>query len=107
MSDWVTFIDGIRDDAGKLAKNELKALVSTAVADTNEVVKSVGGAVEKYLSQLASGEITREEFAAYMKQQARLARMRSNKATVQEKARIQRLADGIQTLLIDGLSKLV
>lgn len=103
----MTFIDGLKDEAASLAKEELKGLITNAVQDGNEFIRKQAAKAERYLNQLATGEITKEQFEGYMKDIESLTRMQALKLTVEAKARAQRLADGIQNLILDKMMKLL
>jgi len=104
---WERFIDSIRDDAGQLAKEELKLLIRDAVSDSDRFLQEQGRKMERYLTQLASDEITKEQFEGYMEDLRILTQMQARKMKVAAKARAQRLAQGIVDLVIDGLLVLV
>ena len=104
---WIQFLDELKDEAGTLAKEELKDLLLKSLTDSNEFLKKQAVKVERYLNQLAAGEITKEQFEGYMKDIESLTRMQALKLTVEAKARAQRLADGIQNLILDKMLKLL
>ncbi len=58
MSTFTDYIDGLQDKAGTLAKEELKALISTARNDKSEFVRLQAENIERWTEQLAAGEIT-------------------------------------------------
>jgi hypothetical protein len=104
---WIEYLDSLRDDAGALAKQELKGLLQSALVDTNGTVSAIAGDVKKYLEQLGNGQITKAQFLSLMDDQKTVARMKARREAVEVKARLQKLADGIERLLINGLSKLL
>jgi len=104
---WITFIDELKDEAGILAKNELKNLVSDSLKDAEEFTRNQAQKVQRYLNQLALGKITKKQFESYMVDIAELTRMNALKMEVAAKARAQRLADGIQNIILDRLLKLI
>lgn len=104
---WITFIDELKDEAGILAKNELKDLVSNSLKDTEEFICKQALKVQRYLNQLALGKITKQQFEGYMVDISELTRMNALKMEVTAKVRAQRLADGIQNLILDRLFKLL
>lgn len=106
-SNWEVFIDNLKDDTGKLAKDELKALVKTTKNDSEAFIKKQGEKLERYLDQLATGAITKEQFKEYVEDIKNLTEMEKLKMSVAAKASAQRLADGIASLIIDGLLSLV
>lgn len=106
-SNWEVFIDNLNDDAGKLAKDELKGLVKAAKNDSEAFIKRQGEKLERYLDQLAAGAITKDQFKEYVEDIRDLTVMEKLKMSVAAKASAQRLADGITSLVIDGLLSLV
>jgi predicted YcjX-like family ATPase len=104
---WDDFIKGIVDDAGTLAKNELVDLITNAATDGEAFIQKQGQKMKRYIQQLADGEITKDEFQGYMVDLQDLMRMEALKMSVVAKARAQRIADGIQSMIIDRLLKLI
>ena len=104
---WEDFINGLKDNSGKLAKDELKSLITWAASEDVDFIREQGEDLERYLTQLANGQITKQQFDGYVRDMRRLARMEALQGSVAAKAAAQRLADGIQSLIIDGLIALV
>jgi len=104
---WETFIDDLKDSAGLLSKTELKEFVWEAKADHNEFIKKQGAKLERYLAQLSAGKITMAKFKGYMEDIRDLTEIQSLKMRVAAKARAQRLAQGIEKLIINGLMTLL
>lgn len=107
MSVWEDFINNLKDEAGKLAKDELKDLINTAKTDSEDFIKRQGVKLERYLSQLAKDEITKDQFEGYVIDIRDLTEMQALKMRVVAKAHAQRLANGIENLIIDGLLGLI
>jgi len=107
MPDWKDFVIGLKDDAGSLAKNELIGLVKSSNVDADEFVRKQAQKLERYLNQLAAGEITKEDFVHNMKNLQRLNEMQALKLSVAAKASAQRLTLGIQNLILDKLLNLI
>ena len=107
VSKWEDFIDNLRDEAGKLAKDELKDLVKTAKEDSEEFIRRQGEKLELYLNQLARGEITKEQFEGYILDIRDLSEMKVLEMSVEAKAKAQRLAMGIVNLILNGLISLL
>jgi hypothetical protein len=104
---WEDFIDNLKDDAGKLAKNELKELVKNSKEDSEKFIKKQGEKMELYLNQLADGQITKKQFEGYILDIKDLTEMQALKMVVAAKARMQSLAKGIENLIINGLLDLI
>ena len=90
-SKWEDFIDNLRDEAGKLAKDELKDLVKTAKEDSEEFIRRQGEKLELYLNQLAMGEITKEQFKGYILDIKDLIRLK--KLEIEVEARLKKNGD--------------
>ncbi len=104
---WIQFLDELKDEAGTLAKEELKDLLLKSLTDSNEFLKKQAVKVERYLNQLAADEISKIEFEGYMKDIESLTRIQAANLEVAARARAQRLADGIQNLILDRMLKLL
>ena len=102
---WETYIDGLRDDAGTLAKDELKKLVNEAKSDPDKFIRDKGRKMEKYLTQLAVGEITKEQFKGNIEDLKDLVEMKQLELSVAAKVSAQRIVADISRLMVDGLVK--
>lgn len=106
-SQWETFIDNLIAGGKQIAKDELKSLLLTTKADANVFIKSQGEKLERYLNQLAAGQITKEEFEQSVKDLKQLTELEALRLQVAAKASAQRLVAGISKLIIEGLLKLI
>lgn len=104
---WEDFVEGFRDQSGKLLKDELSKLILTTKEDANAFLQRQGEKLELYLNQLAEGLITKEQFEGYVKDIKDLTNMKSLQMTVAGKASAQRLVQGISELVIKGLMAMV
>ncbi len=107
MSKFTDYIDGLQDKAGTLAKDELKALINSAKSDQSEFVRKQAENIEHWTVQLATGEITPMGYKKLVSKMDVLTKLEEIKLEVAAKASAQRLADGIQKHIIDGLCKLL
>lgn len=107
LSDWKQFLGDFKDESGSLKKYELIGLITSSKADTDEFVRKQAEKTERYLNQLATGEITKEDFVQNMKNIQRLNEMQALKLSVAAKASAQRLTMGIQSLILDELMNLI
>ncbi len=107
MSKFTYYIDGLQDKAGTLAKEELKTLISTAKNDKSEFVRLQAENIERWTEQLAAGEITPAGYKKLVSKMDVLTKLEEIKLEVAAKASAQRLADGIQKYVIEGLCKLL
>lgn len=104
---WEEFVDNLKDPAGVIAKTEFKRLLSDTRADSDQFVKKQGAKLERYLNQLASREITPEQFKGYVEALHKLTEMQALKMQVAAKASAQRLCKGIQEMVLNGLMRLI
>lgn len=105
--DWIQFVNDLKDDTGSLAKSELVGLITSTKSDAGDFVRKQAAKTERYLNQLAAGEITKEDFVQNMKNIQRLNEMQALKLSVAAKASAQRLTMGIQNLILDKLMNLI
>ena len=104
---WEEFIDSLKDESGKLAKEELKELVKSAKEDSEDFIKEQGEKMERYLNQLASQEITKQQFEGYMVDIRELTKMKEREIGVAAKAKAQKIIAGITDNVINGLVALL
>lgn len=104
---WEEFIDRLKDESGKLAKAELKELVNNSKTDSEQFIKEQGQKMERYLNQLATGEITKTQFEGYMVDIRELTRMKERELSVAAKAKAQKIVMGITDYIINGLVALL
>lgn len=107
MSKFTDFIDSIKDDAGKLAKDELKELISSAKKSESLFIKLQAKNVERLTLTLAEGNITVFGYKRLIKKLEILNSLEEIKLTVKTKAAAQRFATGLNELVIKGLFKLI
>jgi len=107
MSKFADYIDGLKDKAGTLAKEELKVLISSAKNDQSEFVRLQAENIEHWTEQLAAGEITPAGYKKLVSKMDVLTKLDEIRLEVAAKASAQRLADGLQKYIIDGLYKLL
>ena len=105
MSKFTDYIDGIADKSSTLAKEELKELILSAKKDESEFVRLQAVNVEHWIGMLAAGQVT--PFKRLVTNMDVLTELETIKLDVSAKASAQRLADGIQKHIIDGLCKLL
>ena len=107
MSKFTNFIDGIKDEGGKLAKNELKQIIASSKKDTSDFVRLQAENLERWTIMLADGDITAKGFKKLVKKMEVLTQLETIKLKVAAKASAQRLANGIEELVIKGLFSLI
>ena len=107
MSKFTDYIDGLADKTSTLAKDELKELIISAKKDKSEFVRLQAENVERWTIMLATGELTSAGYKKLVSKMDVLTKLEEIKLEVAAKASAQRLADGIQKYVIDGLCKLI
>jgi hypothetical protein len=107
MSKFTDYIDGFKDETSTLDKKELKELILSAKNDESEFVRLQAVNVEHWTNMLAAGQVTPEGFKRLVTNMGVLTELETIKLDVAAKASAQRLADGIQKYVIDGLCKLL
>jgi len=107
MSKFTDYIDGFKDETTMLAKKELKELILSAKNDESEFVRLQAVNVEHWIVMLAAGQVTPAGFKRLVTQMDVLTELETIKLDAAAKASAQRLADGIQKYVIDGLCKLL
>jgi predicted HAD superfamily Cof-like phosphohydrolase len=107
MSKFTDYIDSFADKTSTLAKDELKELILSAKKDEYEFVRLQAVNIEHWTVMLAAGEITPAGFKRLVTKMDVLTELETIKLEVAAKASAQRLADGIQTHVIDGLCRLI
>lgn len=107
MSKFTDFIDGVKDESGKLAKQELKQLVSSSKNDTSDFVRLQAENLERWTLMLADGDITVKGYKKLVRKMEVLTQLETIKLKVAAKASAQRLANGIQEMVIKNLFALI
>lgn len=107
MSKFTSFIDSLTDDGKVLAKTELKKLIGDAKKDESDFVRLQAENLERWTVMLADGDLTPKGYKKLVRKMEVLTQLETIKLKVTAKASAQRLADGISSLVIDGLFKLV
>lgn len=107
MSKFTDFIDGLKDEGGTLAKGELKTLVSSAKKDQSDFVRLQAENLERWTVMLADGDLTPQGFKLLVKKMEVLTQLDVIKLKVSAKASAQRLATGIEDMVINALFALI
>lgn len=104
---WQAFIDGIKDGAGTLAKAELKKDITAARDDANAFISAQGLKVQLYLGQLATGGLTKDQFAMFIQDIKDLTQMKLDQDQIAAAASAQRLINGVLDVILDQVLKLI
>lgn len=107
MSKFTAFIDSLRDDAGTLAKAEIKKLISDAKRDTSDFVRLQAENLERWTILLADGELTPKGYKKLVSNMEVLTELEVIRLKVKAKASAQRLADGVQDLVVGQLFRVI
>lgn len=107
MSKFTDFIDSLVDEGKKLAKDELKVLIASAKKDQSDFVRLQAENIERWTVMLADEQLTPEGYKLLVRKMEVLTQLDIIKLKVQAKASAQRLASGIQDLVIKGLFALI
>jgi hypothetical protein len=107
MSKFTDYIDGFKDETSMLAKEEFKELILSARNDESEFVRLQAVNLEHWIVMLAAGQVTPAGFKMLVANMDVLTELETIKLDVAAKASAQRLAEGIQKYVIDGLCKLL
>lgn len=107
MSEFSNFIDSIVDEGGKLAKDELKTLISSAKKDKSDFVRLQAENFERWTIMLSEKDLTEKGYKKLVKQMEVLTQLEVIRLNVSAKASAQRLANGIQAMVVKGLFELI
>jgi precorrin-6B methylase 1 len=107
MSKFTDFIDGLVGEGKTFAKDEFKKLIADAKKDQSDFVRLQAENLERWTVMLADGDLTPTGYKKLVKKMEVLTQLQVIKLKVSAKASAQRLGDGIQKLVIDGLFALI
>lgn len=107
MSKFTDFIDGLKDEGGRLAKAELKELIASAKQEESDFVRLQAANLERWATMLADGDLTPAGFKKLVKKMEILAQLETIRLSVKAKAAAQRLADGIRSYVVKQLFALI
>lgn len=83
--------------------NEIMSLVNEMREDAENVTREYGRRFQKHLTELATGKIKAQDFESYMRSMHSLLKMQAEKQAVRTKAKIQRVIDFFEDLIINKL----
>jgi len=107
MSKFTDFIDGLVDDSKKLAKDELKSLVASAKKDKSDFIRLQAENLERFTVMLGDKELTPKGYKLLVRKLEVLNELEAIKLSVEAKASAQRLASGIEDLVVKALFALI
>lgn len=97
----------ILGDAVGFAKDDFKKLLADAQKDSSQFIKNQAKSLEKYIEELAAGDISKEEFEDLVKGLTALDTMEYHRLSAEVKSRAQELANQMTEMVIDGLLKMI
>jgi hypothetical protein len=95
------------DESKKLAKEELKAIVASAKKDKSDFVRLQAENLERWTVMLADNQLTPMGYKLLVRKMEVLTQLEVIKLKVEAKASAQRLAAGIQELVVKSLFALI
>lgn len=107
MSKFTDFVDGVKDEAGILAKKELKDLIASTKKEEFDFVRLQATNLERWVVMLANGELTPDGFKKLVTKMEVVAELETIRLSVKAKASAQRLQGEIKRLVIGQLFKLI
>ncbi|HWA14920.1 MAG TPA: hypothetical protein VG817_00705 [Gemmatimonadales bacterium] len=107
MSKLSDFLDDLVAAGGTLARDELIALLKTAKKDKSDFVRLQAENLERWTLMLAEGDLSADGYRKLVRNMEVVAHLEVIKLKVQAQASAQRLAKGIQDLVIGQLFKLI
>ena len=106
-SKFIDFVNSVVDESGALAKEELIRLISDAKKDGSDFVRLQAENLERWTVMLAEGNLTLRGYKQLIENMDVLTQLEIIRLSVSAKASSQRLAEGIQTLILSGLVKVL
>jgi hypothetical protein len=104
---WEELFNDLKAECAEQLKGELATLLNAAKGDSEAFVKKQAEKTELYMNQLAAGDITVQQVEGYLLDIKDLTAMQALKLSVAGKASAQRLVEGIEDLILNGLFKLL
>lgn len=101
------YLSKIMSGAAGYAKDEIKDLIKQAKDDKVEFIKSIGRDLERYVKELALGEISKQEFEDLVKDLASLEKIECRRLSAKAKIRAEEITQGITGIVVDNLCKLI
>ncbi len=93
----------LKEAADKVGGHSLKQ----AKDDKVEFIKSIGRDLERYVKELALGEISKQEFEDLVKDLASLEKIECRRLSAKAKIRAEEIAQGITGIVVDNLCKMI
>ena len=107
MSKFTEFVDALQDEAGILAKKELKDLIASTKKEESDFVRLQAANLERWVVMLADGDLTPAGFKKLVTKMEVLAELEKLRLSVKAKASAQRLQSEVKRLVVNQLFKLI
>jgi len=99
-------LKSIKSDVPAVIKDQLKDLLTSAVEDTDSVIKETGQKLKDWLLMLAEGKISNEEFEALLYSRDQLVRQYKNTLEIQARARVEKIALALINLISEKIFRI-
>lgn len=106
-SNWQGFVDQLAEGLKAQLKAQIQSLVDVAKTSGDDLVKSQAQDLTKYLNQLATGEIDKEDFRECVEGLQDDLKLAISQNKIAEKASAQRFIDAIESTILNGLFNLL
>lgn len=100
-------LDQIKEDITTLAKTLFKTKATQAAKDGKAFLEATKGEIEKWLKQLAAGEISRKNFESLVRGERDLAEMEALRQAGMAKITIDTFTRGVIEIIISAVLKTV
>jgi len=104
---WESFLEGLKSDSLGLLNKELEGFIQSAKQDPNTFIKEQGKKLDRYLTQLAMKQITKDDFALLMQDLKDVSEAEALKMEVGARARTQRIVTGVTDLILNRLLRIL
>jgi ppGpp synthetase/RelA/SpoT-type nucleotidyltranferase len=104
---WQTFISTTPKLVGKIATEDIQNLLDALRANADASVKEQADKMETYLNDLATGAMSKSDFAIVVESSKRVLESQALTMEIQTRAATQQLASDVEQVLIQGLVALL
>lgn len=107
MSLWDEYSGAVQGGLDELARNTVGGAVAQARSDASAFLDASRTAFERWLTALAEGALSREDFEFLVRGQKDLARLNALTAVGLAQTRLERFRTGLISLLVSSAFKVV
>jgi hypothetical protein len=104
LKEWIR---GLEDEVRVFSRKELNIFLSESKKSTHKFIRGQARICEKYLAELASDEISVDEFKSDIQDMIELSKLQATKEKVRAKAKIQAFTDDLVRIILNGLLKIL